>query len=78
MTQNERVLADVYETFRHNPQEQYDVDQLENDLSRSQRLNFPDLVKALTFLEHSKKIVTDGQGKYQLNQIGRASCRERV
>ena len=48
MTQNERVLADVYETFRHNPQEQYDVDQLENDLSRSQRLNFPDLVKALT------------------------------
>ena len=69
MTQNERVLADVYETFRHNPQEQYDVDQLENDLSRSQRLNFPDLVKALTFLEHSKKIVTDGQGKYQLNQL---------
>lgn len=49
MTQNERVLADVYETFRHNPQEQYDVDQLEDDLSRSQRLNFPDLVKALTF-----------------------------
>lgn len=53
MTQNERVLADVYETFRHNPQEQYDVDQLENDLSRNQRPNFPDLVKSLT-LEHSK------------------------
>ncbi|CCI82736.1 ribonuclease R [Lactobacillus hominis] len=68
MTQNERLLAGVYENFRHNPQAQFDVDELERNLSRDQRFEFSELVKALTFLEHEKKIITDGKGKYQLNQ----------
>lgn len=69
MAQNEPVLAGVYEIFRHNPQTQYDVDELEDAMSRNRRYPFSDLVKALTFLENAKKIVTDGRGKYQLNQV---------
>ncbi|GBG04563.1 ribonuclease R [Lactobacillus rodentium] len=68
MAQNERLLAEVFETFRHNPQEQFDVDHLEKDLSKHNKFEFSDLVKTLTFLEHEKKIITNGQGKYQLNQ----------
>ncbi|MBP2057692.1 ribonuclease R [Lactobacillus colini] len=71
MAQNEPVLAGVYEIFRHNPQIQYDVDEIEHEMGRNRngRFSFSDLVKALTFLENAKKIVTDGHGKYQLNQL---------
>ncbi len=41
---------------------------MERNLSRDQRFEFSDLVKALTFLEREKKIITNGKGKYQLNQ----------
>ena len=68
MAQNERLLAEIYETFRHNPQDQFDVDQLERDLSKKQKFEFSELVKALTLLEQEKKIITNGSGKYQLNQ----------
>ena len=68
MAQNERLLAEIYETFRHNPQDQFDVDQLEKDLSKTQKFEFSELVKALTFLEQNNKIITNGNGKYQLNQ----------
>lgn len=68
MAQNERLLAEIYETFRHNPQDQFDVDQLEKDLSKKQKFEFSELVKALTFLEQKNKIITNGSGKYQLNQ----------
>lgn len=68
MAQNEKVLAGVYEVFRHNPQTQYNIDEIEKNI-RLDRIEFADIVKAVTFLEHEQKIVTDGNGKYQLNQI---------
>ncbi|QNQ83343.1 ribonuclease R [Lactobacillus sp. PV037] len=68
MAQNEKVLAGVYEIFRHNPNKQYDIDEIEKNI-RLDNTEFADIVKAVTFLEHEEKIVTDGNGKYQLNQV---------
>ena len=66
MAQNNKTLAGVLEIFRHDPQKQYRVDQIEK-MSRRDRLgNFSDIIKALSVLEHEKKIITDGKGQYQL------------
>lgn len=68
MAQNEKILANVLEIFRHNPKKQYQVEQIERMLRRDRLGNFSDLVKALSFLEQEKKIITDGNGHYQLAQ----------
>ena len=68
MTQNETVLAGILEIFRHNPQKQFKVDQIEKMARRSHLGSFTDQVKALAYLEHEKKIITDGNGRYQLAQ----------
>lgn len=68
MAQNERILAGVLEIFRHNPQKQFRVDQIEKMARRDRLGNFTELIKALSFLEHEKKIITDGKGLYQLAQ----------
>lgn len=66
MAQNEKVLAGVLEIFRQNPQRRFRVDQIER-IARHDRLGtFTELIKALSFLEHEKKIITDGRGQYQL------------
>ena len=66
MAQNEKILAGVLEIFRHNQQKQYRVDQIEREARRERLGNFTELIKALSFLEHEKKIITDGKGQYQL------------
>ncbi|MFS8961747.1 ribonuclease R [Lactobacillus delbrueckii] len=66
MEQNETVLAGVLEIFRHNPQKQFSVDQIERQARRDRLGNFTDLVKALAYLEQEKQIITDGNGRYQL------------
>lgn len=66
MAQNETVLAGVLEIFRHNPQKQFSVDQIERQARRDRLGNFTDLVKALAYLEQEKQIITDGNGRYQL------------
>ncbi len=68
MAQNEKILAGVLEIFRHNPQKQFRVDQIEREARRDRLGNFTELIKALSFLEHEKKIITDGKGQYQLAQ----------
>ncbi|XJZ57925.1 ribonuclease R [Lactobacillus delbrueckii subsp. bulgaricus] len=68
MAQNETVLAGVLEIFRHNPQKQFSVDQIERQARRDRLGNFTDLVKALAYLEQEKQIITDGNGRYQLAQ----------
>lgn len=68
MAQNEKILANVLEIFRHNPQKQYSIDQIERMARRDHIGSFTDLIKALSFLEHEKKIITDGKGHYQLAQ----------
>ncbi|MCD5505482.1 ribonuclease R [Lactobacillus delbrueckii] len=68
MVQNENVLAGVLEIFRHNPQKQFSVDQIERQARRDRLGNFTDLVKALAYLEQKKQIITDGNGRYQLAQ----------
>lgn len=68
MAQNETVLAGVLEIFRHNPQKQFSVDQIERQARRDRLGNFTDLVKALSYLEQKKQIITDGNGRYQLAQ----------
>lgn len=68
MAQNETVLAGVLEIFRHNPQKQFSVDQIERQARRDRLGNFTDLVKALAYLEQGKQIITDGNGRYQLAQ----------
>ncbi|MCT3487011.1 ribonuclease R [Lactobacillus delbrueckii] len=68
MVQNETVLAGVLEIFRHNPQKQFSVDQIERQARRDRLGNFTDLVKALAYLEQEKQIITDGNGRYQLAQ----------
>ncbi|MFV4896084.1 ribonuclease R [Lactobacillus delbrueckii subsp. bulgaricus] len=68
MAQNETVLAGVLEIFRHNPQKQFSVDQIERQARRDRLGNFTDLVKALAYLERKKQIITDGNGRYQLAQ----------
>lgn len=68
MAQNETVLAGVLEIFRHNPQKQFSVDQIERQARRDRLGNFTDLVKALAYLEQKKEIITDGNGRYQLAQ----------
>ena len=68
MAQNEKILAGVLEIFRHNPQKQFRVDQIEREARRDRLGNFTELIKALSFLEHDKKIITDGKGQYQLAQ----------
>lgn len=68
MAQNETVLAGVLEIFRHNPQKQFSVDQIERQARRDRFGNFTDLVKALAYLEQKKQIITDGNGRYQLAQ----------
>lgn len=68
MAENEKILANVLEIFRHNPKKQYQVEQIERMLRRDRLGNFSDLVKALAFLEREKKIITDGNGHYQLAQ----------
>lgn len=68
MAQNETVLAGVLEIFRHNPQKQFSVDQIERQARRARLGNFTDLVKALAYLEQEKQIITDGNGRYQLAQ----------
>lgn len=68
MVQNETVLAGVLEIFRHNPQKQFSVDQIERQARRDRLGNFTDLVKALAYLEQKKQIITDGNGRYQLAQ----------
>ncbi|GAA3635364.1 ribonuclease R [Lactobacillus hamsteri] len=66
MAQNEKILAGVLEIFRHEPQKQFRVDQIEKMARRNRLGNFTELIKALSFLEHDKKIITDGKGRYQL------------
>jgi ribonuclease R len=68
MAQKETVLAGVLEIFRHNPQKQFSVDQIERQARRDRLGNFTDLVKALAYLEQKKQIITDGNGRYQLAQ----------
>lgn len=68
MTQNEAALAGVLEIFRHNPQRQFTVDQIERQARRDRLGNFTDLIKSLATLEHEKKIITDGNGRYQLTR----------
>lgn len=68
MVQNETVLGGVLEIFRHNPQKQFSVDQIERQARRDRLGNFTDLVKALAYLEQKKQIITDGNGRYQLAQ----------
>lgn len=68
MTQNEKVLAGVLEIFRHEPQKQFRVDQIEKMARRNRLGNFTELIKALSYLEHENKIITDGKGRYQLTQ----------
>lgn len=68
MAQNEKILANVLEIFRHNPKKQYQVEQIERLLRRDRLGGFSDIVKALSFLEQEKKIITDGHGHYQLAQ----------
>lgn len=68
MAQNEKILAGVLEIFRHNPQKQFRVDQIERMARRDRLGNFTELIKALSYLEHEKKIITDGKGQYQLAQ----------
>ncbi len=55
MAQNEKILANVLEIFRHNPQKQYSIDQIERMARRDHIGSFTDLIKALSFLEHEKK-----------------------
>ncbi|KRL63908.1 ribonuclease R [Lactobacillus psittaci] len=66
MAQNEHVLAGVLEIFRHNPQKKFKVAGLERIAKKDRIANFTELIKALTFLEQEKKIVTNGNGEYQL------------
>ena len=68
MAQNERILAGVLEIFRHNPQKQFRVDQIEKMARRDRLGNFTELIKALSYLEREKKIITNGKGQYQLAQ----------
>ncbi|MDF7683254.1 ribonuclease R [Lactobacillus sp. ESL0679] len=68
MAQNEKILANVLEIFRHNPKKQYQVEQIDRMLRRDRLGSFSDIVKALSFLEQEKKIITDGNGHYQLAQ----------
>ena len=68
MAQNEKILAGVLEIFRHNPQKQFRVDQIEREARHERLGNFTELIKALSFLEHANKIITDGKGEYQLAQ----------
>ena len=68
MTQNEAALAGVLEIFRRNPQRQFTVEQIERQARRDRLGNFTDLIKSLATLEHEKKIITDGNGRYQLTQ----------
>ena len=50
MAQNEKILAGVLEIFRHNPQKQFRVDQIEREARRDRLGNFTELIKALSFL----------------------------
>lgn len=68
MARNERILAGVLEIFRHNPQKQFRVDQIERMARRDRLGSFTELIRALSFLEQNKKIITDGKGQYQLAQ----------
>ncbi|WP_278952659.1 ribonuclease R [Lactobacillus apis] len=68
MAQNEKILANVLEIFRRNPKKQYQVEQIDRMLKRDRLGNFSDIVKALSFLEQEKKLITDGNGHYQLTQ----------
>ncbi|CAM3076459.1 ribonuclease R [Lactobacillus bombicola] len=68
MAQNDKILANVLEIFRHNPKKQYQVEQIDRMLRRDRLGNFSDIVKALSFLEQQKQIITDGNGHYQLTQ----------
>ncbi|RMC46027.1 ribonuclease R [Lactobacillus sp. ESL0230] len=68
MAQNDKILANVLEIFRHNPKKQYQVEQIDRMLRRDHLGNFSDIVKALSFLEQQKQIITDGNGHYQLTQ----------
>lgn len=65
---NEKILAGVLEIFRNNPQRQYNVNKIEQLARRDHLGNFSDLIKALSYLEREKKIITDGKGQYQLAQ----------
>jgi len=68
MAQNESILANVLEIFRRNPKKQYQVEQIDRMLRRDRLGSFSDMVKALSYLEQKKKIITDGKGHYQLAQ----------
>lgn len=68
MAQNEKILASVLEIFRHNPKKEYQVEQIDRMLRRDRLGSFSDIVKALSFLEQEKKVITDGKGRYQLAQ----------
>lgn len=68
MAQNDKILANVLEIFRHNPKKQYQVEQIDRMLRCDRLGNFSDIVKALSFLEQQKQIITDGNGHYQLTQ----------
>lgn len=68
MAKNEQVLAGVLEIFRHDPQKQFRVDRIEKIAKRNRLGNFTELIKALSYLEHEGKIITDGKGQYQLAQ----------
>ncbi len=66
MAQNEKILAGVLEIFRHDPQKQFRIDQIEKIARRERLGSFTDLIKSLSFLEQKKRIITDGEGNYQL------------
>lgn len=66
MAKNEKMLACVFEIFRHNPQKQFRVDSIERMIRRDRAGSFTDMIKALAFLEREKQIITDGHGRYQL------------
>ncbi|MCH3906572.1 MAG: ribonuclease R [Lactobacillus sp.] len=71
MAQDEKILANVLEIFRLNPQHKYRVDELEHLTRRDHIANFTQLIKTLTTLEQKKEIMTDGQGQYKLAPVNR-------
>lgn len=71
MAQNEKILAGVLEIFRHDPQKQFRIAQIEKIARREHLGSFTDLIKSLAFLEREKKIITDGEGQYQLAQVNK-------
>ncbi len=49
MAQNEKNFGRRFRNFRHNPQKQFRVDQIEREARRDRLGNFTELIKALSF-----------------------------